>query len=272
MTIRPPSSSTLRAQASRCEGNDSVRSCLSLVESRPYQANRRISARLRYECRPCAARRLASAASSRTACACSRRTSASSALPAGTSSTVVTICQSSIPPLFTAASTGSAAACTPLARRGSARKSAPVSSEDQHVFVGDQQHPLDRLSLVVELEEARARDELTAAQAAEECDVAAGKRQAGAVGEPDDLPGQVDERALRAVGADGEYEPSRRGEHAPAAGQDLCQRVGEGGAAAAAAGGRKVGEVVAVARVAVVPLLDRTPVAGLHLAVQRVAV
>ena len=35
-----PRSSALAAQASRCEGNESVGSCLSLVETVPYQAKR----------------------------------------------------------------------------------------------------------------------------------------------------------------------------------------------------------------------------------------
>ena len=61
-----------------------------------------------------------------------------------------------------------------------------------------------------------------------------------------------------------------RGEHARAAGQDLAERVGEGWTAAAAC--RQVGEVAGVARVAVVPLLDRAAVAGFHLTVQRGAV
>ncbi|MGH2847654.1 MAG: hypothetical protein ACRDL0_16810, partial [Thermoleophilaceae bacterium] len=60
--------------------------------------------------------------------------------------------------------------------------------------MGDQEHARDRAgALVLELEEARARDELAAAQAAEERDPPLRERQAGGFSERDDLAGEVDE-------------------------------------------------------------------------------
>ena len=82
------------------------------------------------------------------------------------------------------------------------------------------------------------------------------------------LAGQVVELPLGAVGAGGEDEPPVGGEHAGAAGEDLAQRLREGGPAAAAAPGRQVGEVSRVAGVAVVPLLNRPAAPRLHLPVQ----
>jgi integrase len=91
--------------------------------------------------------------------------------------------------------------------------------------VRDQEHALDHaLALVVELEEARPRHQLLAAQATEECDLARGEGEARVFGEADQAAGQIDERALLAVGADGEYEPPVvRVEHAGAAGEDFAE-------------------------------------------------
>jgi len=60
--------------------------------------------------------------------------------------------------------------------------------------VRDEEHALDgAAALVVELEEARPRYELTVAEAAEERHPPLGERQAGGFGEPGALAGEVDE-------------------------------------------------------------------------------
>src|SRR5581483_12044072 len=96
-------------------------------------------------------------------------------------------------------------------------------TEDEDVFVADQQHALDRSgALVVELEEARPQREPVPFQAAEERDLARAEAQAVLPGERDQPAGQVNERTLFAIGAHGEHETAMpRVKHAGAAGEDL---------------------------------------------------
>src|SRR5439155_16227480 len=92
--------------------------------------------------------------------------------------------------------------------------------EDEHVFVGDQEHPgSGARALFLQLEEARPRHELAAAQAAEQRDEPVVQLEAGIGGERLKLTWQVEQSTVALIRPRRQYGEAPQREKASPTGQ-----------------------------------------------------